>query len=903
MSSSGSSGEEHEETDSEEGKSSSDDTSGKVDFPERKSKSVCDYKKSQPGPNHAKYHQTGPSLPLVGGRGRKPSLGHATSLPLPQRSNSTGVEAVTKQKSLQRCPTMHQTTTPSPAKPQEKDTEQKHPVPPNGTLKRKESVSWSPFGAIGKAVSSGVNIVGDATKAVGTGVVQGTKAVGTGVVTGTKAVGTGVVSAAETVGSGVVRTAETVGDGVVKGTKVVGSGVAAVGTGVVNATEVVGSAAASGVAVVGEATVTATKLTANTINATVDDSTTWVKEKRRSVIRHTRKTTLHTAEENDTLGIIAAKYKTTCEDIIVLNPQLADRKVQPGEEIRVPTGDRRKSSRNRDSVSFLSGLSMSFLEDDELAEGVDVAESRCLILSSAPCGPKTVIQGYLILDNTNLTISWGREDPLTFTDEDFVNLALIYGPTELPEFIALVDRSDHSAGHSFSETDVFPVCDEEPELEGDSSYGTDDHSPRHLNTRDSDDFSLCGSYKNHSFEERLAGTEADHAAIDNAEIDPRKETEKHDTENIDVKKQDSKNNDKQHGHMDEDETQNKNNHEKEDESRKIPQGRRCSRKRTLSKERRPSLLYDDTMATYFYFELADTSSAVAKSPAAFTLSSSLSPSDCFTAGTENHKPAKLQKSWSFSNTSPAFIIRVPNESVVRLFSLLIRNYGTKYGVAPIPLETPGFTKLTMDTLQNTSGEAKVGNKLNKNSVGDLDADESLGGNLPDMDFNSDILEDYDIELLRERLPPRLENNSWTMTFSTTRDGFSLSSLYRKFQHLDCPVLLVIQDVDQVIFGGLLSEPPKVTDSFCGTGECWLFSLAGSGDLSVYKWTTVNQLFIKGCTDTLVVGAGDGQFGLWFDGDLDHGRTQACPTFDNPPLTPSSDFNVKCIECWAFLPST
>ena len=90
-----------------------------------------------------------------------------------------------------------------------------------------------------------------------------------------------------------------------------GSGVAAVGTGVVTATEVVGSAAASGVTAVGTATVTATKKTANTINATVDDSTTWVKEKRRSVIRHTRKTTLHTAEENDTLGIIAAKYKTT----------------------------------------------------------------------------------------------------------------------------------------------------------------------------------------------------------------------------------------------------------------------------------------------------------------------------------------------------------------------------------------------------------------------------------------------------------------------------------------------------------------------------------------------------------------------------------------------------------------
>ena len=85
-----------------------------------------------------------------------------------------GVEPVAKQKSLQRCPTMHHSI-PVPAKPQEKEIEPKNPVPQTGTPKRKESISWSPFGAIGKAVSSGVNIVGDATKAVGTGVVQGTK--------------------------------------------------------------------------------------------------------------------------------------------------------------------------------------------------------------------------------------------------------------------------------------------------------------------------------------------------------------------------------------------------------------------------------------------------------------------------------------------------------------------------------------------------------------------------------------------------------------------------------------------------------------------------------------------------------------------------------------------------------
>ena len=60
-----------------------------------------------------------------------------------------------------------------------------------------------------------------------------------------------------------------------------------------------------------------------------------MKEKRRSVIRQARRTALHTAREGDTLGVIAAKYKTTCEELLLLNPDLADRKVQPGDEVRV----------------------------------------------------------------------------------------------------------------------------------------------------------------------------------------------------------------------------------------------------------------------------------------------------------------------------------------------------------------------------------------------------------------------------------------------------------------------------------------------------------------------------------------------------------------------------------------
>ena len=72
---------------------------------------------------------------------------------------------------------------------------------------------------------------------------------------------------------------------------------------------------------------------------------------------------------------------------------------------------------------------------------------------------------------------------------------------------------------------------------------------------------------------------------------------------------------------------------------------------------------------------------------------------------------------------------------------------------------------------------------------------------------------------------------------------------------------------------------------------------------VLVWADTQLILAQGSSENLVIGSGGGQFGLWFDADLNKGRTQRCDTFANPPLTPSSDFCVYCLECWAFLPST
>ncbi|KAL7840294.1 hypothetical protein AOLI_G00256170, partial [Acnodon oligacanthus] len=168
---------------------------------------------------------------------------------------------------------------------------------------------------------------------------------------------------------------------------------------------------------------------------------------------------------------------------------------------------------------------------------------------------------------------------------------------------------------------------------------------------------------------------------------------------------------------------------------------------------------------------------------------------------------------------------------------------------------------------------------------------------PNMTEPSDLLEADHIEKLAKHLPPRTIGYPWTLAFSTSKHGMSIKTLYRIMQGQDSPVLLVIKDSDGQVFGALASEPFKVSDGFYGTGETFLFSFYP--EFEVYKWTGDNMFFIKGDMDSLAFGGGSGEFGLWLDGDLYHGRSHSCKTFGNPMLSMKEDFFVQDIEIWSF----
>ncbi|XP_078132938.1 oxidation resistance protein 1 isoform X2 [Sander vitreus] len=162
---------------------------------------------------------------------------------------------------------------------------------------------------------------------------------------------------------------------------------------------------------------------------------------------------------------------------------------------------------------------------------------------------------------------------------------------------------------------------------------------------------------------------------------------------------------------------------------------------------------------------------------------------------------------------------------------------------------------------------------------------------------SQILEASHVSELCKELPPRTIARSWQLAYSTSRHGASLKSLYRKLSATDSPVLIVIKDELDETFGAFLSHPLRLSETFYGTGETFLFMLHPR--FKCFRWTGENSFFIKGDLDSFAIGGGSGHFGLWVDENLYLGRSRPCYTFNNCCLSETDDFRVMELEVWTF----
>ncbi|XP_026800016.3 oxidation resistance protein 1 isoform X1 [Pangasianodon hypophthalmus] len=221
--------------------------------------------------------------------------------------------------------------------------------------------------------------------------------------------------------------------------------------------------------------------------------------------------------------------------------------------------------------------------------------------------------------------------------------------------------------------------------------------------------------------------------------------------------------------------------------------------------------------------------------------------------------------------------------------------------------------------EESNRDGRTGDEWEMVCVEDSRVKESLSidkepDGLSDIVKQSLILNAQHVRELSSELPPRTVGHSWRLAYSTSKHGASLKTLYRKLSASDSPVLLLIRDDNEQVFGGFLSHPLHPSDTFYGTGETFLFLLhprykqfhSKPGiiqdtrkKIESFRWTGENSFFIKGDLDSFAIGGGSGHFGLWLDESLYVGRSSPCYTFNNCSLSEKSDFRVLELEAWTF----
>ncbi|KDO32128.1 hypothetical protein SPRG_03345 [Saprolegnia parasitica CBS 223.65] len=163
--------------------------------------------------------------------------------------------------------------------------------------------------------------------------------------------------------------------------------------------------------------------------------------------------------------------------------------------------------------------------------------------------------------------------------------------------------------------------------------------------------------------------------------------------------------------------------------------------------------------------------------------------------------------------------------------------------------------------------------------------------------DSKILNIAHIVEIDEVLPITCQLCKWKLLYSTDVHGASLQSLLI-LAKAQSPTLVVVQDDQNVIFGGFASDEWHHALNYYGNGESFLFTFENGASVTKHPWSRKNNYFQLCSEDALIMGGG-GSFGLYLDADLLQGSTGACDTFASKPLVARERFVCTKLELWGF----
>jgi len=154
----------------------------------------------------------------------------------------------------------------------------------------------------------------------------------------------------------------------------------------------------------------------------------------------------------------------------------------------------------------------------------------------------------------------------------------------------------------------------------------------------------------------------------------------------------------------------------------------------------------------------------------------------------------------------------------------------------------------------------------------------------------------EMQKLVYQTPSRLHAFPWRRIYSSSFDGISLKTFYGicKENHVnDC--ILILRDSEDHLLGSFTCSTWSISPQYYGGGDTFVFHMK-DGYWETYRSTGMNRYYQF--SDESHVSVGQGQCpAIHIDAGFAHGYSQACKTFDSPPLVPTNDFKISTIELW------
>ncbi|XP_011152512.1 TLD domain-containing protein 1 [Harpegnathos saltator] len=199
---------------------------------------------------------------------------------------------------------------------------------------------------------------------------------------------------------------------------------------------------------------------------------------------------------------------------------------------------------------------------------------------------------------------------------------------------------------------------------------------------------------------------------------------------------------------------------------------------------------------------------------------------------------------------------------------------------------------------------KKGDKNMSARINDLNLLPICGG-LENTPHFPSILGLGDVLFLNLSLPHELRNE-WRFLFSSQVHGESFSTMLGRIV-MEGATIIILQDMDNHVFGGFASDSWKLGPNFIGNQTSFLFKLepeiltfSATNYNSHYQYLNLHQQTMP---NGLLMGGQLNYPGLWLDCEYGTGKSSvSCTTFQNyVPLSGKEDFKIKHCEVWGVGP--